>query len=44
MAIKKKSKLKEYIENTHKIRKLSSPPIDDMFPFLDREEYEANKL
>ena len=28
MAIKKRSKLKEYIENTHKIRKLSSPPID----------------
>jgi acetolactate synthase-1/2/3 large subunit len=21
-----------------------SPPIDDMFPFLDREEYEANKF
>ena len=24
--------------------KIISPPIDDMFPFLDREEYEANKL
>lgn len=24
--------------------KIVSPPIDDMFPFLDREEYEANKL
>jgi acetolactate synthase-1/2/3 large subunit len=23
--------------------KIISPPIDDMFPFLDREEYEANK-
>lgn len=24
--------------------KIVSPPIDDMFPFLDREEYESNKL
>ena len=24
--------------------KIVSPEIDDMFPFLDREEYEANKL
>lgn len=24
--------------------KIVSPPIDDMFPFLEREEYEANKL
>jgi acetolactate synthase-1/2/3 large subunit len=23
--------------------KIISPPIDDMFPFLDRKEYEANK-
>jgi acetolactate synthase-1/2/3 large subunit len=23
--------------------RIVSPPIDDMFPFLDREEYEANK-
>jgi acetolactate synthase-1/2/3 large subunit len=23
--------------------RIISPPIDDMFPFLDREEYEANK-
>lgn len=23
--------------------KIVSPPIDDMFPFLDREEYEANR-
>ncbi|OLN32150.1 thiamine pyrophosphate-binding protein [Desulfosporosinus metallidurans] len=23
--------------------KIMSPPIDDMFPFLDREEYESNK-
>ncbi len=24
--------------------KIVSPPIDDMFPFLDRDEYESNKL
>ena len=24
--------------------KIVSPPIDDMFPFLDRAEYQANKL
>lgn len=24
--------------------KIVSPPIDDMFPFLDRKEYEANKI
>jgi len=24
--------------------KIVSPPIDDMFPFLEREEYETNKL
>ena len=24
--------------------KIVSPPIDDMFPFLERDEYEANKL
>lgn len=24
--------------------KIVSPPLDDMFPFLDRDEYEANKL
>ena len=24
--------------------KIVSPPIDDMFPFLDKEEYEKNKL
>lgn len=24
--------------------RIVSPPIDDMFPFLDREEYESNKL
>ena len=24
--------------------KIVSPPIDDMFPFLDRDEYEANKI
>ncbi len=24
--------------------KIVSPPIDDMFPFLEREEYESNKL
>ena len=24
--------------------KIVSPPIDDMFPFLDREEYEANMI
>ena len=24
--------------------KIVSPEIDDMFPFLDREEYESNKL
>ena len=24
--------------------KIVSPEIDDMFPFLPREEYEANKL
>ncbi len=24
--------------------KIVSPPIDDMFPFLEREEYEANKI
>lgn len=24
--------------------KIVSPSIDDMFPFLDRKEYEANKF
>lgn len=24
--------------------RIVSPPIDDMFPFLDRDEYEANKI
>ena len=24
--------------------KIVSPPMDDMFPFLDRDEYEQNKI